>query len=142
MYTYFPPFLLTLLHPLHNFLTELRTFMPRICCSAIRLLAGVCVRDGLALRWRRWKADVRENWVVLAPSCLAGIDEKLALGMQCRRSVEKRGMRVWKLRRKPCRAMILEASISVRGSACVVCVLSVLAAMDLLWYLRELQWAS
>lgn len=32
IYTYFPFFLLTLLHPSHSFLTELRTFMPRVCC--------------------------------------------------------------------------------------------------------------
>ena len=31
MYTYFPFFRLTLLHPSHSFLTELRTFMPRTC---------------------------------------------------------------------------------------------------------------
>jgi len=30
IYTYFPPFRLTLLHPSHSFLTELRTFMPRV----------------------------------------------------------------------------------------------------------------
>lgn len=34
IYTYFPPFRLTLLHPSHSFFTELRTFMPRICCRA------------------------------------------------------------------------------------------------------------
>lgn len=31
IYTYRPFFLLTLLHPSHSFLTELRTFMPRVC---------------------------------------------------------------------------------------------------------------
>jgi hypothetical protein len=35
MYTYLPFFLLTLLHPSHSFLTELRTFMPLVC-------GGVC----------------------------------------------------------------------------------------------------
>lgn len=32
IYTYRPFFLRTLLHPSHSFLTELRTFMPRVCC--------------------------------------------------------------------------------------------------------------
>jgi hypothetical protein len=33
IYTYLPPFLRTLLHPSHSFFTELRTFMPRVCCA-------------------------------------------------------------------------------------------------------------
>jgi hypothetical protein len=41
IYTYLPFFRLTLLHPSHSFLTELRTFMPRVCC------AGVCRRSPL-----------------------------------------------------------------------------------------------
>ena len=39
IYTYLPPFLRTLLHPSHNFLTELRTFMPRTCPRAV-VVAG------------------------------------------------------------------------------------------------------
>jgi hypothetical protein len=33
IYTYFPFFLLTLLHPSHSFLTELRTFIPLVCST-------------------------------------------------------------------------------------------------------------
>lgn len=39
MYTYFPPFRRTLLHPSHSFFTELLTFIPRICCLAKSPLA-------------------------------------------------------------------------------------------------------
>ena len=43
MYTYFPPFRFTLLHPSHSFLTELRTFIPRICCRVMNgLLFAPC----------------------------------------------------------------------------------------------------
>ena len=55
MYTYLPPFLLTLLQPSHSFLTELRTFIPRICCvltSFVKGLAGFTVSF--------WKADVSD----------------------------------------------------------------------------------
>jgi hypothetical protein len=48
MYTYRPPFLLTLLHPSHNFLTELRTFMPRACCAS-------CSRSPLKRDVRSWR---------------------------------------------------------------------------------------
>jgi hypothetical protein len=53
IYTYRPFFLLTLLHPSHIFLTELRTFMPRVCGAvcrrrplkrAVRSASGCCVR--------------------------------------------------------------------------------------------------
>ena len=47
IYTYRPFFLLTLLHPSHSFLTELRTFMPRVC-------GAVCTRRPL-------KRDVRSE---------------------------------------------------------------------------------
>lgn len=35
IYTYFPFFLRTLLHPSHSFLTELRTFIPLVCCCCV-----------------------------------------------------------------------------------------------------------
>jgi hypothetical protein len=36
IYTYLPFFLRTLLHPSHSFLTDDRTFMPRVCCCIRR----------------------------------------------------------------------------------------------------------
>lgn len=62
MYTYFPPFLLTLLHPLHSFLTELRTFMPLTCSPAL-LRARPCALDDGLLNLRRWKEVAREDGV-------------------------------------------------------------------------------
>lgn len=41
MYTYLPPFLLTLLQPSHSFLTELRTFIPRTCCLLTSFVNGL-----------------------------------------------------------------------------------------------------
>lgn len=58
IYTYFPPFRLTLLHPLHSFFTELRTFMPRTC-SAVRLRDDAGDLDAVLPIRRRWKAVVR-----------------------------------------------------------------------------------
>lgn len=55
MYTYLPPFLRTLLHPSHSFLTELRTFIPRTCCLVRTLVMGA---DWI---WSLWKADVSEG---------------------------------------------------------------------------------
>ncbi|KAK7188756.1 hypothetical protein PSPO01_05389 [Paraphaeosphaeria sporulosa] len=52
MYTYFPFFLRTLLHPSHSFFTDDRTFMPRVCC---------CIRspanrdDKLAMAGDDWR---------------------------------------------------------------------------------------
>jgi hypothetical protein len=40
IYTYLPFFLRTLLHPSHIFLTELRTFMPRVCVCDCTLNAA------------------------------------------------------------------------------------------------------
>ena len=57
MYTYWPPFLLTLLQPSHSFLTELRTFIPRTCCLVASFVEGLA---GFTLSF--WKADVRD-WV-------------------------------------------------------------------------------
>jgi hypothetical protein len=57
MYTYLPPFLLTLLQPSHSFLTELRTFIPRTWCVLIIFVAGL---TGLTLSF--WRADV-SDWV-------------------------------------------------------------------------------
>jgi hypothetical protein len=55
MYTYLPPFLLTLLQPSHSFLTELRTFIPRTCCLLASFVKGLA---GFTLSF--WKADVRD----------------------------------------------------------------------------------
>jgi hypothetical protein len=55
MYTYLPPFLLTLLQPSHSFFTELRTFIPRICCLLASLTKGLA---GFTLSF--WKADVSD----------------------------------------------------------------------------------
>jgi hypothetical protein len=55
MYTYLPPFLLTLLQPSHSFLTELRTFIPRTWCVLMIFVAGF---TGLMLSFCR--ADVRD----------------------------------------------------------------------------------
>ena len=55
MYTYLPPFLLTLLQPSHSFLTELRTFIPRTCSLLTSFLKGLA---GFTLSF--WKADVRD----------------------------------------------------------------------------------
>ena len=62
IYTYFPPFLLTLLHPSQSFFTELRTFIPRICCLVTtRLLCA-----GLPCNRRVWNAERRGVGLVLA----------------------------------------------------------------------------
>lgn len=45
IYTYLPFFLLTLLHPSHSFLTELRTFMPLVCCTSPDAGAGAPIRS-------------------------------------------------------------------------------------------------
>lgn len=61
IYTYFPFFLRTLLHPSHSFFTLDRTFIPRVCCvcppirtalnrpaSAVMLVVGPAVRGAEA----------------------------------------------------------------------------------------------
>lgn len=72
MYTYFPPFLLTLLQPSHSFLTLLRTFMPLTCCLVtMRLLdapsklslSRACVREGCFLRSPNDDAVSEESWL-------------------------------------------------------------------------------
>jgi hypothetical protein len=54
IYTYLPFFLLTLLHPSHSFLTELRTFMPRICGAVCR--RRLLKREARSATgcWRSW----------------------------------------------------------------------------------------
>lgn len=60
MYTYFPPFRLTLLHPSQSFFTDVRTFIPRVCVVHIELATAVerCDDVETDVRERRASDDV------------------------------------------------------------------------------------
>lgn len=64
IYTYLPFFLRTLLHPSHSFLTELRTFMPRVCCCTNDCTADcdcACTRNPLKREIRLCVGDWQDE---------------------------------------------------------------------------------
>jgi hypothetical protein len=127
IYTYLPFFRLTLLHPSHSFLTELRTFMPRFCgavCSrsplkrvvrsasvlgresALQAQVGVwmCVwmkrerRAGRAKRVRR-RGRRRERASMVVGWCVGVLRVGGAVGGGgCSMSNVKMGCQVWHVR--------------------------------------------
>jgi len=112
MYTYLPPFLLTLLQPSHSFLTELRTFIPRICCLLTSFMTGLA---GLTLSF--WKADVRD--LVCEPHVREEHD-RANVGTDARVLIEGAA----KERRRSARAAVVESMAAVwysRTSSRYVC---------------------
>lgn len=101
MYTYLPPFLLTLLQPSHSFLTELRTFMPRICCLLTSFSTGLA---GFTLSF--WKADVMD-WV-----CEPHVREehdRASVGRDARALIEGAAK---ERRRRSARAAVVESIVA------------------------------
>lgn len=122
MYTYFPPFLLTLLHPLHSFFTELRTFIPLIC-SPTRRCDNVDARGAPSLSRSRWNAAVSDDCVEVVLSVLREGAKAVHSAIGLRTAIDGRMARTWYDRRKACRVRCREESMmllsATRLAACM-----------------------
>lgn len=112
IYTYFPPFLRTDLHPSQSFFTDVRTFMPRVWVTHIELATAVerCDDREADVRERRASDDVSAR---LGRDGLAVVRYRVQV-VVVRRDGERRSVR------RAGRSSVRGSIVAING-VCVLC---------------------